>query len=76
MPLSSTSRLPAGPEMTVLVTVAENVSVVVVENVDTTGLVVAVVIVVVIVSVSVSANGVSQGNCNGFWLIFDDFSLL
>jgi hypothetical protein len=51
--LSSTLRLPAGPEKTVVVTVAENVSVVVTENVDTTGLVVAVVVVVVIVSVSV-----------------------
>jgi hypothetical protein len=39
--------------MTVVVTTAENVSVVVTENVDTTGLIVAVVVVVVIVSVSV-----------------------
>lgn len=53
MRFSSTSRLPASPEMTVVVTVAENVSVVVVENVDTTTLVVAVVVVVGIVSVSV-----------------------
>jgi hypothetical protein len=28
------------------------------------------------ITVSVSANGGSQGNCNGFWIIFDDFSIL
>jgi hypothetical protein len=28
------------------------------------------------ITVSVSANGGSQGNCNGIWMIFDDFSLL